>query len=371
MVARRSRPAILAVLVAAMLVTSGTAGVAFAATPAIDDGQQEQTVDGDEVVEQFRETIDSLDTVQFTRTAEVVYDNETTTTTTRTTADIDDSQKRLEIINATSGSNTTTVWNGNNVTTYYPDENRVSEYEVTGTSLLPRLQGLANDSLINYEYNGTETVNGQETYVLEAVRNADTQQPDNTEASATLYIDTETYFPVQVESQVSSEDFAHTSTVTYENVTLGAEIPDETFELDLPDDVDDEPETTMPDVTRHDSYDDLASDTDLTVPEADLPRDFSFDDGAVVHSDEFHSATLSYTNGEESLSVVIRADPVTSFDHSDSDRYEAVEVGDTTGYVYTSDDFLALYVEGDQPYTIYGEIGQETATDIAAAILDG
>jgi outer membrane lipoprotein-sorting protein len=367
----KRRPAILAVLVAAMLVTSGTAGVAFAAPSAIDDGQQDETVDGDDVIEEFRTQMEALDTVQFTRTAEVTYDNETTTTTTRTVADLDDSQKRVEIVNATSGSNTTTVWNGSNVTTYYPDDERVSEYEVTGTTLLPRVQGLVNESLITYEYNGTETVNGQETYVLEAVRTAEAQPSDDAEASATLYIDTETYFPVQLQSQVSTEDFSHTSTVTYENVTLGEEIPDETFELDLPDDVDDEPETTMPDVTRHDSYDSLTSDTDLSVPNATLPDGFSFDGGAVVHSEDFHSVSLSYTDGEESISVTTRTDPITSFDHSDSDRYEAVGVGDTTGYVYTSDDFLALYVEADQPYTIYGEISQETATDIADSILDG
>jgi len=365
MIPTKSRPAILAALVAAMLVTSGTAGVAFAATPAMDDGQQQ--IDGDEVIEAFQEQIESLDTVQFTRTAEVTYDNETITTTVRVAADLDDTQKRVETVNATSGSNTTTVWNGSNVTTYYPDEDRVSEYEVTGTSLLPRIQGMANESLITYEYNGTVTVNGQETYVLEAVPEAGTQQ---TEASATLYIDKETYFPVQVESQTNSEDFAHTSTVTYENVTLGEEIPDETFELDLPDDVDDEPESTMPDVTRHDSYDSLASDTDLSVPDADLAHGFSFDGGAVVDAEDFHSVSLSYTDGEESISVVTRADPITSFDHSDSDRYEAVEVGDTTGYVYESDDFLALYVEGDQPYTIYGEISEGTATDVAEAIIE-
>lgn len=369
MEASKRRPAILAVLVAAMLVTSGTAGVAFAATPAMDDGQQEERIDGDGVVEEFRDRIESLDTVQFTRTAEVTYRNETTTTTTRIAADLDDTQKRVERL--AGETNTTTVWNGDNVTTYYPDENRVSEYEVTGTTLLPRVQGLANESLITYEYSGIETVNGQETYVLEATRDAGTQQSADTEASATLYVDRETYFPVQVESEVRSEDFTHTSTVTYENVTVGEKIPDETFELDLPDDVDDGQEITTPDVTRHDSYDSLASETDLTVPEADLAHGFSFDGGAVVHADDFHSVSLSYTDGEESISVTTRADPITSFDHSDSDRYEAVEVGDTTGYVYTSDDFLALYVEGDQPHSIYGEISQETATDIAAAILDG
>jgi outer membrane lipoprotein-sorting protein len=362
MVATKSRPAILAVLVAAMLVTSGTAGVALAAPSTTDDGQQQ--TDGEDVIEEFKEQVESLDTVEFTRTAEVTYDNETTTTTEHITADLNDTQKRVEM----PAQNTTTVWNGINVTTYYADENRVSEYEVTGSSLLPRVQGLTNESLINYEYGGTETVDGQETYALDAVP-TDGQQAD-TEASVTVYVDTETYFPVRVESQISSEEFAHTSTVTYENVTLGAEIPDETFELDLPGDVDDEQEITTPDVSRHDTYANLTSDTDLSVPDADLPSGFSFDSGSVIESDEFHSVSLSYTDGEESISISTRAESITNFNHSDSDLYEAANIGNTTGYVYTSDNYLSLYVESDQPYNIFGEISQETATDIAKAILD-
>jgi len=100
------------------------------------------------------------------------------------------------------------------------------------------------------------------------------------------------------------------------------------------------------------SNDSLASDTELSVPDATLPNGLSFDSGAVVRSDDFHSASLSYTDGEESISITTHTELLTSFDHSDSDRYEAVEVGDTTGYVYTSDDFLALYVEADQPYPL-------------------
>ncbi|MFC7060154.1 DUF4367 domain-containing protein [Halovenus salina] len=193
---------------------------------------------------------------------------------------------------------------------------------------------------------------------------------EDAEGTATVYVDRDTYFPVQVVSQTSSEDFAHTSTVTYENITLDVEIPDETFELNLPDDVN-EQETSMPDVSRHDSYDSLISDTNLAVPSADLPSDFRFDRGVVFENDDYHSVSLTYTDGEESVTVTARGEAISNVDHSDSDRYEAVDVGDTTGYVYTNDDFLTLYIEADQPYSIYGEIGEDTAVSIAEAIVNG
>jgi len=112
------------------------------------------------------------------------------------------------------------------------------------------------------------------------------------------------------------------------------------------------------------------SSTELAVPAANLTGGFSFQSGVVVDYDDFHSVTLTYTDGNESLSVVTRTEPITSFDHSGSDRYETVTIGDTTGYLFTSGDFLTLYVEGDQPYTVRGEIDEQTGIDVAEALLD-
>lgn len=71
---KKSRLALFAALAAAMLLTSGTAGVALAttaATPATNEGKNSETIDGDKVIEEFRDRIDSLETVQFTQTEEV------------------------------------------------------------------------------------------------------------------------------------------------------------------------------------------------------------------------------------------------------------------------------------------------------------
>jgi outer membrane lipoprotein-sorting protein len=369
----KRRPAIFAVLTAAMLLTSGTAGVALAATPAVtadaQDAQDDDTPDGDEIVAEFRDTIDSLETVNFTVTTESTFDNETTTRVEAVDADLEDDQKRVETLNSTFGSNTTTVWNGTTVTTYFPEENSVSEYEVTGASLLPSIEALANESIVSYEYTGNETIDGQETYVLEGTPESGTQ-PDDVEASMTVYVNTETYFPEQIVHESTSDDFEYSSTTTYENVTLNAEIPDSTFELDLPDNVTDRSETTMPDISEYDTYDDVVSATNLSVPAANLTDGFNFDSGVIVDGDDFHSVTLTYTSDNDTVDVVTRGEPVSEFNHSESDYFESVSVGDTTGYLSTHEDFVSLYVEGDQPYTIHGEIDEETAIDVAEAILD-
>lgn len=371
--------ALFAALAAAMLLISGTAGVAFAATPATPTTHESPDTtdvlgkdgpDGDRIVEEFRDRIDSLETVQFTRVTELTYDNETTTDSVRVHADFEDSQKRVETLDGQT--DTTRVWDDGHVIDYDAQENTVSEYEVTGTSLLPDVEGLANESLIDYEYRGIETVDGQQTYALDAVRDTQVQQSNdnaNTTVSATLYIDASTYFPVRTEWHTSSEDLEHSSTVSYENVTLDEEIPDSTFELDLPDDVEDN-RNSLPDTSEYDSYDDLVSNTALSLPDAELADGFSFDSGVVFDVDDLQRVTLTYTNGHESVIVTTRSEPVAGFDYGESHRYDAVEVGDTTGYVHTGGDVTSLYVEGDQSYTVFGEIDEETGVDIAGAILE-
>lgn len=373
MVSTKRRPAIFAVLAAAMLLTSGTAGVALAATPAVtadaQDAQDDDTPDGDEIIDEFRDTINGLETVNFTVTTDSTFDNKTTTRVEAVDADLQDEQKRVETLNSTLGSNRTTVWNGTTVTTYYPDENSVSEYEVTGASLLPSIEALGNESIVSYEYTGNETVDGQETYVLKGTPESGTQ-PDDVNASMTVYVDAETYFPEKIVHESTSDDFEYSSTITYENVTLNEEIPDSTFELDVPDDAEDRSETTMPDITEHDTHDDIVSEANMSVPAANLTDGFSFDSGVIVDGDDFHSVTLTYTNDNETVDVITRGEPISAFNHSESDYFESVSVGDTTGYLSTHEDFVSLYVEGDQPYTIHGEIDEQTAIEVAEAILD-
>jgi outer membrane lipoprotein-sorting protein len=369
MVSTKHRSAISAVLATVMLLTSGTAGVAFAATPSTGtaDVQDEETFDGEQILTEFRDQVDSLETVEFTRITESTFNNDTNTRTEEVAANLESNQKRIETTDSTFGSNTTTVWNDTMVTTYNADENTISEYEVTGTSLLPTLESLTNETMFNYEYTGNETIDGEKTYVLEA--NPTEELAGDTEVSITVYLDAETYFPERIDQQSNSEELKYSSTTTYENVTLNEEIPDSTFELDPPDDVEDLSETTMPDVSEYETHEALTSNTTLSVPGANPTDGFTFDSGTIVDGDNYYSVSATYTNNETTVSVLTNEES-SSFNYSDSDQFEAVDVGDTTGYLYSHDDYVSLYIEGDQSYTIYGEVTEDTATDVAEAILE-
>lgn len=371
MISRESCHPILAVVASALLLTSGTAGIAFAATPAAaapTDKLATEYPDDSNVVEKFTERLSTVETAQFTRTTEITVGNETTTSTERIQVDFDDSQLRSETVDGEF--NITTIQDDGNVTQYNADKNRVTGAEVTGSSVLPRLDALANESMFDYEYGGVDVVDGELVYELEPVSVAGEQMSGDAAASMTVYVNMDTYFPVQIESESNVQDDEFSSTVAYEDVTLNEEIPDSTFELDLPDDVEDLRNDSGPDVTRYDTYDDVVSNTNHTVPPADLTEDFSFDSAATFEGENINSLHLTYTAGEESVSVVVYTEPRTQFNHSDSDRFESVDIGDTTGYLSTHEDFVSLYVEGDQPYRIHGQIDQETATTIAETLID-
>lgn len=367
MLSKRSRPAVLAVALSALLLSSSVAGLAVAGSPSTVDAQQDESVDGDEVIDDFVDRIETLETVQFTRTSETVYNGSVTNSTERVVADLDDFQSRTDVLNASVGSNSTTVMNESKVVTYNPEYESVSEYEVTNQRLLPQIEAFANESLVDYEYVGTESVDGQSTYVLEATPQR--VQDSEVKTELTVYVNTETNFPVKTVTQVVGSDVEWRAEITYENVVINEEIPDSEFELEIPDDVT-EPEVDFsPEVTQYDAYDALDSEANLSIPRAELADGYSFEGATVIAGDDFYSVHLSYTDGEEEISVSTRATNG-AIDRSQSDHYDAVEIGDTTGYLYSGEDFVTLHWQDDQSYSLYGEITEEEATGIAESIQD-
>ena len=361
-----------AVLTAAMLLTSGAVGVAFAGSPSTIDAQSEATPDGDEVVDEFLERVSTLDTVQFTRSAERAFNNQSSTNTVRVVADFESFQKRTETLNSSIGSDSvTTVRNDSAVTTYDAEDNTVSEYEIQSSTLLPRIESLANDSVVDYEFLGTETVDGQDTYALDVTPKERFRNDADVETETTVFVDTETYFPVRVDSETRSEEYNHSSTVDYENVTLNEEIPDGTFELDVPDDATDPTANLGPEINDFDAYDELSASANVSVPDAEIGEGFEFERGTTIDGDEYYSVTLEYSDGDQSVTVSTQVTAIGGVDYDDSEMYEAVDLGDVTGYRYTNDEFTLLSFEDDQQYTVYGDVSNGTATDLAESILEG
>lgn len=368
MLEKRNRPAVLAVLATVLLLSSSVAGIAVADQPSTTI-EEEDDVDGEEVIDSFVQRIETLETVEFERTSESTFNGNTTTTTVQVAVDLQDFQKRIDIVESPLGSNTTTVINESKSVTYDPSHDSVSEYEVSGEQiLLPQLELLANESTVDYEFNGTETIDGQSAYVLDATPAQ--QADDDVELSMTVYVDTETHFPVQIVSETVTGDSTYSSTVTFRNVSVNQEIPDSTFELDLPDDVSSPTEEFAPDITSYDSHSALASNTAVSVPDTELANDFKFDSATVISSEDHRSVFIGYDNGDQSISVTTRAETTGSVDRSDQERYEAVTIGETTGYVYSHDDFTAVSWTTGQSYTVSGDLSEEEAIEIAESIED-
>jgi outer membrane lipoprotein-sorting protein len=370
----RSRSsALLALLVTVSMLSTGIAGAALADTPSTMDAQpatnSETTTDGEAVVENFTQRIETLETVEFTRTTESEFDNETMSNTVRVVADLESEQKRTETIASTHGSNTTTVINATHMTTYNADENTVNTFEYgsnsRGYSMLPQLTQLANESAVEYEFLGTGTIDGEEVYRLDATP---TQTPDETDVSGTIAVDTETYFPVQVTTEFSSEEYSVNSTRTYSNVSINEAVPDSAFELDVPADATG-PSSTGPDIESYDDYSSLQSDAALSLPAAELPADYEFEGARIIDGDNYYSVSLTYTDGDESVHVGVQDD--SSFDWSERDGVEEVTLGDETGYYNDDGDYAFLHVDtGEQAYYLYGQLDEDQLIDIGTAVVD-
>lgn len=371
MVRYGSRPALFAVLASVMLLTTGTAGVAVAGMSATTVAQtadsSAETPDGAEVIDSFTSRLSSLDTVQFTRVSETELNNDTHSQKEHVVADLADFQSRTETVGADStyGSNTTTVTNESMSITYNADENTVSRFESEREILLPRLERLANESAVDYEYAGTDTVDGREVCVLELTP---AEQPDiDVETSVTLYVDSETYFPVQAVSTVESEEYSSTTTMNYKNVTLNEEIPDSTFELDVPEDASEPSTNAGPDISQYDSHESLRSNTTLTVPDAKLDDGYEFHSAQIIDGENYYSVSTRYTDGNAWISISLRNETVGSF--SDHDEYEEVTVGSDTGwYVEYGEHGFLHWESGGQSYTLSGDLSKEEILDVATSV---
>lgn len=356
----------------AAVLSTGFVGVGVADNPSTLGAQSTNdsgdTADGDTVIENFTERIETLETVEFTRTTESELGGDTQTTSQRLVADLVNNQVRTETLESATGNNVTTVINETHLVTYNADENTVSKTERLGgdNSFLPQVTQLANESMVSYEYAGTDTVAGEEVYLLDVTPQQ--AQTDSNNMSITASIDTETYFPVRIETDIQTEQYNISSTQTYENITLNEEIPESTFELDIPEDAT-QPSLDGPDIANYDEYSALQSNTDLSLPPAELTDGYEFDSARTLDGDGYHTVSMTYTNGTETVRMSAQNKSV--IDWSESDNHEAVDINDKTGYYAEYDKFGYLRVGVDDSYyVIHGSHDKDQLIDIAASTID-
>jgi outer membrane lipoprotein-sorting protein len=118
-------------------------------------------------------------------------------------------------------------------------------------------------------YNGTATVDGRTTYVLEI-------EPRGDAGSAyrqTLWVDAERFFPLKQRTQWTADGERVSTTTTYRNVTFDPGLADSTFEFDPPANATVET-LDVPKTTTYDSVRALRSNAEMAVPTPELPPSF-------------------------------------------------------------------------------------------------
>lgn len=167
----------------------------------------------------------------------------------------------------------------------------------SGSTTSPQTQ---QKSAFGVTYNGTETVSGRETYVLQV------QSPDNASGtlanySQTMYVDTEWFFPVRRHTEFTLDGERVETTTTYRNITFNPDLDDSTFQFDPP------ANTTVdridsPDIERYDSLAALRANASLSVPDPDVPDSLAFDTAREI-SGRYRAVTLQYSNETVQLGV--------------------------------------------------------------------
>jgi len=379
------RTATVAVLFSALVVFSGIGTGAAAIADGSTDAEQHATTPadatdgaadddandsappaGDEVVERFRERLGSLETAVMTVETNVTVDGgRTTSTEQRTWVDYENDRLRSET--ETDRTETITVRNESWTVTYDVENERVHRFENDGDAG-PRttVDRLLNSSDLGYE--GRERLDGEATYRLSV-------EPTNTgsmsgSVDATVWVDTETYFPEAAHVETDSESFDYEMDAQFRNVTLNASIPADRFTIDVPEDAE-VPDYSTPERTTYDSLSALRNGTNRSVPDPDVPAAFDFEEGTVVEGDDYHAITLRYTDGDERLHVSKR--PAIDYDYGESDTYETVSVGDHTAY-YTEFEYnetttsVLVLPCADTTYSLFGDLSREESVDLAESL---
>lgn len=269
-------------------------------------------------------------------------------------------EMRQEVLAPAEQAGDVTVTNESTSIYYDASENTYRKMDIAGvggagsTDLGTQLRNLLDR--FDVVYDGTTTIDGQETYKV-------TLEPSNeTEAlgqyQMEMWLDTEEYFPVQ--QRMESEELGFESTVRYENVSINPGIPDERFTFEPPADAT-EAETGF---ETYQSREALADATNVTLPEPALPDGYEFQAGTVSDFGGNRSVTLRYVDGDTSLTLSIET---AGDDPSEGD--ETVDVGDRTGqYSEMSDVGHLAWTCEDTAYSVTGGENKETLTDVAASV---
>ncbi|WP_336034480.1 LolA family protein [Halobacterium yunchengense] len=240
---------------------------------------------------------------------------------------------------ATAGDRVERLFAALNVTRPTASASATVEGPVAALPVVPEANGAtdapsATNARVGVTYEGTGAVDGREAYVLRI-------EPAASGAfEQTLWVDRETFFPLQRETSWSDDGTPVTVTTTYENVTVNPGLDADTFQFDAPADATVETLET-PETTAFDGVADLRAATDAPVPALDLPPSFRLT-YATETTGRVHGAGVRYANETALVTAATynRTAPVDG-DRTVSvhGREAVVDTGPTTSVSWNCDDY--------------------------------
>jgi len=263
----------------------------------------------EEIIETHEQRVESLETVSVTIRSNHSSDSYSSSPSTSSMwIDFADEQMRTE--HSSEYGDTITVRNESGSVTYDAEDNTVSESEIAFSDMNPAEHGFFGFTVTEQAeltYEGTEELNGTETYRLDADYRTETA---DTEQDGTIWINAETYMPVQYEISIDSDRYSYESTVQFENLRINETIPDEQFNIDIPDDAE-QPDYSTPAFESYDSESELRQNASQSVPEPELPDSYTFDSGYATDGESHASVSLTYTDGEDGSVTVTQYNSTT------------------------------------------------------------
>jgi outer membrane lipoprotein-sorting protein len=309
----------------------------------------------------FESRMTALTSFTATRSQTTTLDNQTSSMTTDMWVQLSTGEYRTEVVAPEERAGNAVVAGTDTVWVYDEARNEVTTYNRSSYGTANASTSVVTGLATGYDVTDYErtTVDGQETYRVTLTPETDTGA--SAETSATAWLDTETYFPVTVEQSYEFDNTSVSTQTHYENVTLNATIPDERFRFDPPANATVE-SVDLPETRTFDSLESMRESVDETVPDPEVPEEFTFQQGTVV---EYNHTTLSLTYENETSRIGVSklsgeralggGENVTVGDHDAHLR----SYGETTMVTWTCDGWT---------YSVSGTVDRAELLDIARSV---
>jgi outer membrane lipoprotein-sorting protein len=257
------------------------------------------------------------------------------------------------------------------------DENAESDRAIPVSPVIP-FGGQSSDEVVTVgprqiSYEGTETVAGRETHVIEVTAAG----AGNSMFEQRHYLDSEWYVRLKVTSQIDSNGTLTEYHMRYTDIEYEPELPDDLFEFTPPANATVEQSPIQ--VSIFESRDEVTGQMEASVPEPEVPNRFQFSQiqHTVTDSGEFdienatfedpvETLTLQYVSDRSTLSVT----KVNSTLDRDSADDEAIEIGNRTArYQQTAGQGIIQWHCVGNNYSVSGELSREELIDVAESIV--